>query len=709
MITDKTGIERHNVDPEAHQDIRELVSQETQDRESSISEEVTAREGADSSEAQSREDADNAEMTARESAISNEATSRQDADQAEALVRAAADETLDTEKANKITLPAQAVQDLLSMPRLTGFFGSSASVIQVNTAVGITFNVSDWAEFAYIDDTGTITLYTIKWSRNLTPTSGTQYQLIYYINGVANTTLANYDGSTVTPVNGLSNISLLTNLGWKTNGTVGSNWDGFLMSGTGDSVTVDMNDLRKLLVSLQRSDADIFDDLYNLIRTQSQMFIDINGPTGFIDNADITVTYDSGSRKITLTNPNGLYYYFGGKKYSLGNSYTSGAHDTAYGQYFLYSTDGITFSWSTSLWPFTAVTMAMVNYQSAYQVGVREVHGTIPYDTHDDLHNRIGTWSRVGADMSGYVLYSTTAADRQPAVSASVIRDEDVDTQVAVLAKSGPYTCIYLTGAGSISSASGTDVCVLTGGVPSYNAYDGSNWSTAPIPDGNYVSVWLMAIPTTADTGSQAFRYVWVMGESYSSNIAGEESKSPADLKLGGVYNLGSEFVFVNHVIICYTASNWQIVEVIKLTGAKVAQLAMTGSSRAVAVSTDGVTIKGNGLPSFPIAMISQNAYMPTNTSTSSYTLTLTDAFTRLLMNSSSAATVTIPLNSSAAFPVGTEIEIVNINTGTVTISPADGVTIQSYQTKVSLAGQYAEAKLIKTATDTWLLVGTLA
>ena len=70
--------------------------------------------------------------------------------------------------------------------------------------------------------------------------------------------------------------------------------------------------------------------------------------------------------------------------------------------------------------------------------------------------------------------------------------------------------------------------------------------------------------------------------------------------------------------------------------------------------------------------------------------------------------TVTIPPNSTVAYPVGTTLQLVQLGTGKVTIAPGSGVTINSNGGLKSIAAQYVAVTLIKTATNTWLLIGSL-
>jgi hypothetical protein len=101
--------------------------------------------------------------------------------------------------------------------------------------------------------------------------------------------------------------------------------------------------------------------------------------------------------------------------------------------------------------------------------------------------------------------------------------------------------------------------------------------------------------------------------------------------------------------------------------------------------------------------------YYGFNTSTgSSYTLVLTDAGKVLPVSNSSANTVTVPLNSSVAFPTGTAVTLVQTGAGQTSITGASGVAVNSEGSRLKLKGQYAAATLLKTDTDTWVAFGNL-
>ena len=93
---------------------------------------------------------------------------------------------------------------------------------------------------------------------------------------------------------------------------------------------------------------------------------------------------------------------------------------------------------------------------------------------------------------------------------------------------------------------------------------------------------------------------------------------------------------------------------------------------------------------------------------TTTHTLTLADYNTTIVHTNASASTITVPPNSSVAFPINTQIDIVQNGAGKVTLAQWAGVTINSKWWNKSLAAQYTWATLKKVWTDTWILFGEL-
>lgn len=93
---------------------------------------------------------------------------------------------------------------------------------------------------------------------------------------------------------------------------------------------------------------------------------------------------------------------------------------------------------------------------------------------------------------------------------------------------------------------------------------------------------------------------------------------------------------------------------------------------------------------------------------TASYTLSYSDVGNTVIIDSASDTQVTVPPNSTTAFVVGQRLEIIRAGAGNVEILPDTGVTIRSKNSNLKIAAQYSGAVLIKTDTNTWLLIGDL-
>lgn len=99
---------------------------------------------------------------------------------------------------------------------------------------------------------------------------------------------------------------------------------------------------------------------------------------------------------------------------------------------------------------------------------------------------------------------------------------------------------------------------------------------------------------------------------------------------------------------------------------------------------------------------------------TADYTAVLTDSYQTLVpMNKATAIAFKIPTNASVAFPVGTVITVLNKGAGTCTISAVTSGTTTVLSAGATAAsptlGQYKSAACIKTATDTWYVLGAIA
>jgi hypothetical protein len=89
------------------------------------------------------------------------------------------------------------------------------------------------------------------------------------------------------------------------------------------------------------------------------------------------------------------------------------------------------------------------------------------------------------------------------------------------------------------------------------------------------------------------------------------------------------------------------------------------------------------------------------------YTPVLADNGKLVTLANASAITLTVPTNASVAYATGAQINIQAIGAGQVTVVGDTGVTVNGTGTKLRV--QWSAATLVKTATDSWTLIGDIA
>lgn len=132
----------------------------------------------------------------------------------------------------------------------------------------------------------------------------------------------------------------------------------------------------------------------------------------------------------------------------------------------------------------------------------------------------------------------------------------------------------------------------------------------------------------------------------------------------------------------------------------------LAADDQAAARGVLGAVSAGELAAAVADAVATLSVVVPNPQTGTTYTLALSDAGKAVEMNNAAANTVTVPPNSTAAFPVGTVIEIYQVGAGQTTIVAGAGVSIP--YSKKKLAGQYSVASLRKRATDEWVLAGDL-
>lgn len=119
---------------------------------------------------------------------------------------------------------------------------------------------------------------------------------------------------------------------------------------------------------------------------------------------------------------------------------------------------------------------------------------------------------------------------------------------------------------------------------------------------------------------------------------------------------------------------------------------------------TAGQVLTAAELDAVATAMVAINAQTGTT-----YTTVLGDDGKLVTCDNASAIALTIPPNSSVAYGIGTQINIMQLGAGQVTITAGAGVTLRSSGSKLKTKDQYAVATCCKIASDTWVVVGNLS
>ena len=91
------------------------------------------------------------------------------------------------------------------------------------------------------------------------------------------------------------------------------------------------------------------------------------------------------------------------------------------------------------------------------------------------------------------------------------------------------------------------------------------------------------------------------------------------------------------------------------------------------------------------------------------YIPALTDAGRTVTRSRATAQTLTLPQDSAVAFPVGTEIKVIQTGAGALTFQAGSGATMQrdAFYTAVA-RGQHARVTATKVAANTWNISGGL-
>ena len=244
--------------------------------------------------------------------------------------------------------------------------------------------------------------------------------------------------------------------------------------------------------------------------------------------------------------------------------------------------------------------------------------------------------------------------------------------------------------------------------------YGPTNYSMRVL-DSNGALVWYQATITNSLAGPLALAAngltVGTTQLVCASGFVGVGTASPADmLNVAGTFRMTNPAVSAQYAQ--FGVTNNKLYVVTNAVSPAININATTTLFRDLADTATYLTIDAAGVVSTgAISDVSGNVRVVSqNVQAGNYTLALTDSGKHIRATNAGAQTVTIPLNATVAFPLGTCITLVVTGTTAVSIAVAGGVTLTQAGTGATGTRTLAVnglASLLKVATDTWYITGS--
>ncbi len=308
-----------------------------------------------------------------------------------------------------------------------------------------------------------------------------------------------------------------------------------------------LQDLHDVNIETELSDRDslYYDAGTGIWRNKRDSSPDTKEITGFVDPKNVGVAYNSTNRTITLTHFSGtVYYYYLGVRYSVASGWTSTAHGSGLGAYFLTLDNSGSAVWYTSFPGFdNGVYTAYVYYQTNDKFSIRECHGLMPWQAWEEFHNQIGTYRKSGGlvPSASWAANTNTVAAVTPAVESAIVADEDLDSTINAIPDGGPYTTLHFINSIGVFTKSSTFPFIDDGTEIQYNP---GGTSLAPLAaNSRFYNIYGIFIPVASDSDSQQYRVVWLTGQTFYSTPAAAQSEDFRTLNLGNLSTIFTELV----------------------------------------------------------------------------------------------------------------------------------------------------------------------
>lgn len=250
----------------------------------------------------------------------------------------------------------------------------------------------------------------------------------------------------------------------------------------------------------------------------------------------------------------------------------------------------------------------------------------------------------------------------------------------------GVRTRFYYTATGGETSLSGAD----------------DNGATLIFSDGTYVDVLLNGITLVAGVDYNTSTANTISG------LAALTSGDVAEIVVYDVFSVGDSVSAANGgtFLGAVAFTSGITTNTADINGGTIDNATIGGTTPAAGTFT---TLAATGDTTLDGTAVAKEGMPIVTESGTSKTLALTDIGGYIRTTNGSAVTITVPPNSSVAFPTGTEAVVFQAGAGQVTFAAGSGVTINSKDSNLNLTGQYSSGTLKKVATDEWDLIGDLS
>lgn len=325
--------------------------------------------------------------------------------------------------------------------------------------------------------------------------------------------------------------------------------------------------------------------------------------TGFEAPTAVTTTYDTNSRAITLSQSGGVILWWRNQRINMGSPWTSSAHATNTGKWYLACRTSATPEWSQTPWTFDMAQIAYIYSTTSNIIGFKETHGLMQWQSHEELHRTVGTYRQSGGLLTAgtYIIGDGTAtSNTTPAFDSAIIADEDLPSTIAAWPENS-YSLLYFTGTGTVNITTNAATLVTVGvNYPLINTVSGGafTWTTSAVAN-RWLNYYVIMLPVGGSELSQRYRVLILQPQVQYTTLAAAQAEDFRNLSLGDFTSLAAEFVAVAKVTMG-TAAGYaatgrvRIDAVAYLTGSAATQVSLTPmgtpTASSIQTSTSGFT-----------------------------------------------------------------------------------------------------------------------